>query len=51
MKTLLVEDESGLRVYDLHRRAPLALPATPIDEFIELNQALTQMSARLVADY
>jgi signal transduction histidine kinase len=40
-----------LRAYDLHRRGPLALPATPIDEFTELNQALTQMSARLAADY
>ena len=51
MKILLVEDESGLRAYDLHRRGALALPATPIDEFTRLNQALTQMSARLVADY
>ena len=42
---------AALRAYDLHRRDALALPATPIDEFTELNQALTQMSARLVADY
>ena len=40
-----------LRTYDLPRRGPLRLPATPIDEFTELNQALTQMSARLAADY
>jgi len=26
----------------LHRRGALALPATPIDEFTELNQALSQ---------
>ena len=40
-----------LRAYDLHRRGVLALPPTPIDEFTELNQALTQMSTRLAADY
>ena len=40
-----------LRAYNLHQRGALALPATPIDEFTELNQALTQMSARLAADY
>jgi len=40
-----------LRAYDLHRRGALALPPTAIDEFTELNQALTQMSARLAADY
>ena len=42
---------AALRAYDLHRRGLLALPATPIDEFTELNQALTQMSARLATDY
>ena len=40
---------AALRTYDLHR--PLDLPATAIDEFTELNQALTQMSARLASDY
>ncbi|MGY3090953.1 hypothetical protein ACVWYF_004017 [Hymenobacter sp. UYAg731] len=40
-----------LRAYDLNRRGPLTLPVTLIDEFTELNQALTQMSARLAADY
>jgi len=40
-----------LRAYDLRRHEPLALPATPIDEFTELNQALTQLTERLVADY
>ena len=39
----------ALRTYDL--RQPLVLPASSIDEFAELNQALTQMSARLAADY
>lgn len=42
---------AALRSYDLPRRGPLTLPPTPIDEFTELNQALTQMSARLAADY
>jgi hypothetical protein len=40
-----------LRAYDLHRRGPLALPATPIAEFAELNQALTQLSMRLATEY
>jgi len=40
-----------LRGYELHRRGALVLPATPVDEFTELNQALTQLSARLAADY
>ena len=40
-----------LRAYNLHRRGALVLPPTPIDEFTELNQALTQMSTRLAADY
>ena len=42
---------AALRAYGLQRREPLALPATAIDEFTELNQALTQLSARLAADY
>ena len=42
---------AALRAYDLHRRGALVLPATAIDEFTELNQALTQMSTRLAADY
>ena len=42
---------AALRAYGLHGREALALPATAIDEFTELNQALTQMSARLAADY
>jgi signal transduction histidine kinase len=42
----------ALRAYDLQHQQVLALPAqTPIDEFTELNQALTQMSQRLAADY
>lgn len=40
-----------LRGYDLHRHQPLNLPAPPIVEFAELNQALNQLSERLVADY
>jgi len=42
----------GLRSYDLQRQQPLVLAATTnIDEFTELNQALSQMSERLTADY
>ncbi|GAA4503492.1 hypothetical protein GCM10023172_28440 [Hymenobacter ginsengisoli] len=40
-----------LRAYDLHRHQPLGLPAPAISEFAELNQALNQLSERLVADY
>jgi signal transduction histidine kinase len=40
-----------LRAYDLQRHQPLALPAPAITEFAELNQALNQLSERLVADY
>ena len=40
-----------LRTYNLQQREALRLPATPIDEFTELNLALGQMSARLAADY
>jgi signal transduction histidine kinase len=40
-----------LRQYDLHRHQPLELPMPAITEFAELNQALNQLSERLVADY
>ncbi len=40
-----------LRAFDLRQHMPLVLPATPIDEFTELNQALTQMSTRLATEY
>ena len=40
-----------LRAYDLHEHQPLGLPTPAIQEFAELNQALNQLSARLVADY
>jgi len=40
-----------LRAYDLHRHQPLSLPLPAIAEFAELNQALNQLSERLVADY
>ena len=40
-----------LRQYDLHQHQPLALPAAPVAEFTELNQALNGFSQRLVADY
>ncbi|MVN77500.1 hypothetical protein GO988_14285 [Hymenobacter sp. HMF4947] len=40
-----------LRAYDLHLHQPLDLPAPAIAEFAELNQALNQLSERLVADY
>ena len=40
-----------LREYDLQRHQPLQLPAPAIEEFAELNQALNQLSERLVADY
>jgi signal transduction histidine kinase len=42
---------AALRGYTLQRQPALALPATDIDEFAELNQALAQMSARLETDY
>ena len=42
---------AALRAYDLHRHQPLGLPAPAIAEFAELNQALNQLSERLVADY
>lgn len=40
-----------LRGYDLQRHQPLDLPVPTITEFAELNQALNQLSERLVADY
>ena len=42
---------AALRAFDLRQHTPLVLPATPIDEFTELNQALTQMSTRLASEY
>jgi signal transduction histidine kinase len=42
---------AALRAYDLQQHQPLALPASNIEEFTELNQALTHLSCRLVADY
>ena len=42
---------AALRGYDLQQHQPLALPASRIEEFNELNQALTHLSRRLVADY
>ena len=41
----------ALRGYDLHQHRPLDLPTPAIAEFAELNQALTHLSQRLVADY
>ncbi len=41
----------ALRGYDLQQHRPLALPVPAIEEFAELNQALTHLSRRLVADY
>jgi len=42
---------AALRGYDLQQHQPLALPVPAIEEFAELNQALTHLSQRLVADY
>jgi signal transduction histidine kinase len=42
---------AALRHYDLQQHRPLVLPTPPIDEFAELNQAVTHLSERLVADY
>ncbi|GAA4503597.1 hypothetical protein GCM10023172_28760 [Hymenobacter ginsengisoli] len=43
---------AALRGYELQGQpAALVLPATPIEEFTELNQALTQLSERLAAEY
>lgn len=41
----------ALRHYDLQQHRALALPTSRIEEFAELNQALTHLSRRLVADY
>jgi len=42
---------AALRRYDLQQHQPLSLPTSRIEEFAELNQALTHLSQRLVADY
>jgi signal transduction histidine kinase len=42
---------AALRSYDLHQHQPLVLPNSRVEEFAELNQALTALSQRLVADY
>ena len=41
----------ALRGYQLQQPQSLELPATPIDEFSELNQAVTQLTHRVAADY
>lgn len=41
----------ALRGYQLQQPQSLELPATPIDEFSELNQAVTQLTQRVAADY
>jgi signal transduction histidine kinase len=41
----------ALRSYDLQQHQPLALPTPFINEFAELNLAVTHLSERLVADY
>ncbi|WP_210517052.1 sensor histidine kinase [Hymenobacter terricola] len=40
-----------LRAYDLQQHKVLELPTPAVSEFAELNQALTVLSQRLVADY
>ena len=42
---------AALRGYELQQHQPLALPTPAVAEFAELNQALTVLSQRLVADY
>jgi signal transduction histidine kinase len=42
---------AALRHYDLQQHRPLALPRPRIEEFAELNLAVTHLSERLVADY
>nr|WP_262908028.1 HAMP domain-containing sensor histidine kinase [Hymenobacter sp. 15J16-1T3B] len=42
---------ASLRQYRLQQPQALELPATPIDEFSELNQALAQLTQRVTADY
>jgi signal transduction histidine kinase len=41
----------ALRGYQLQQPQSLELPATPIDEFSELNQAVAQLTNRVAADY
>ena len=41
----------ALRGYRLQQPLSLELPATPIDEFSELNQAVAQLTHRVAADY
>jgi signal transduction histidine kinase len=42
---------NALRHYDLQQHRPLVLPRPRIQEFAELNRAVTHLSQRLVADY
>jgi signal transduction histidine kinase len=42
---------TALRHYDLQQHRPLTLPRPRIEEFAELNLAVTHLSERLVADY
>jgi len=42
---------AALRGYDLQQHQVLSLPTPAVTEFAELNQALTLLSQRLVADY
>jgi signal transduction histidine kinase len=42
---------TALRGYRLPQPQPLALPGTSIDEFSELNQAVTQLTQQVAADY
>jgi signal transduction histidine kinase len=42
---------AALRTYDLQQHRVLLLPNSRIEEFAELNQALSHLSRRLVADY
>ncbi|WP_201978333.1 sensor histidine kinase [Hymenobacter rubidus] len=42
---------AALRGYDLQQHQVLKLPTATVSEFAELNQALTTLSQRLVADY
>lgn len=42
---------ASLRQYRLQQPQALELPATPIDEFSELNLALAQLTQRVTADY
>ena len=42
---------AALRTYELTQPQALVLPATPIDEFSELNQAVAQLAERAASDY